>query len=128
MAPLTDHENNRHLQDIGGTIYAYDPVSAEFFQCDAPGNKIAMNGRWEENIWTQFFFDERTKNIYTGEFPNGERPVGVRLVLIPSLPYCSRLGIRVKSYEEKLNEYRLQKQSAASIEQDKRKSKKRIKY
>ncbi len=86
---------------IAGTLFCYDEFLNEFTERDVPSNRISMKGVWEENLWTQFFFDHRTRNIYTGGFPDGKRPSHVHLVLMPSLPYCSRLGIHVKTYHEK---------------------------
>jgi len=94
----THHENPEYM--IGGTLFTYQKALDTFVQSDAPSNRIMMNGVWEENTWTQFFFDSRTKNIYSGGFPDGKRPNHVQLVLLPSLPYCERLGIHVKTYHE----------------------------
>lgn len=86
---------------IGDTLFQYSAYRDTFIQKDNPLNEIAMSGKWEDQLWTQFFFDKQTKNIYQGGFPNGERPAHVALVITPTLPYCAKQGITVKPYEEK---------------------------
>lgn len=86
---------------IGDTLFQYSAYRDTFIQKDYPLNEIPMSGKWEDQLWTQFFFDKQTKNIYQGKFPNGERPAHVALVITPTLPYCNKQGITVKPYEEK---------------------------
>lgn len=97
---------------IGGTLFSYHKALDTFVERDVPSNKIMMAGIWEDNTWTQFFFDSRTKNIYRGGFPDGKRPGHVQLVLLPSLPYCERLGIHVKTYHEKQAEIKNEQERA----------------
>jgi hypothetical protein len=97
---------------ICGTLFSYQKALDTFVERDVPSNKIMMAGIWEDNTWTQFFFDSRTKNIYRGGFPDGKRPGHVHLVLLPSLPYCERLGIHVKTYQEKQAEIKNEQERA----------------
>jgi hypothetical protein len=103
-------KNENHLfpndpeYTIGGMLFSYRKALDAFMERDDPSNKIMMSGIWEDNTWTQFFFDSRARNIYNGSFPDGKRPAHVKLVILPSLPYCERHGIHVKSYHEKLAE------------------------
>ena len=111
---------------IAGTLFAYNSALNEFTEKDVPSNRISMEGVWsEKDVWTQFFFDSKTKNIYTGVFPDGERPGHVQLVLMPTLPYCDMLGIHVKTYHEKQSENKMIKMpEKASLKQSQRKHKK----
>jgi hypothetical protein len=110
---------------IAGTLFTYDSELNEFAERDVPSNRISMEGVWsEKDVWTQFFFDSRTKNIYTGGFPGGERPGHVQLVLMPTLPHCDRLGIHVKTYHEKQSENKVSNMPEASLKQNQRKHKK----
>jgi hypothetical protein len=109
---------------IGGTLFSYQKGLDTFVQRDVPSNRIMMKGIWEDNTWTQFFFDSGTKNIYQGNFPNGERPGHVQLVIMPSLPYCERLGIHVKSYHEKQSEQKDELKSNQGLLQNRRNHKK----
>jgi len=107
---------------IGGTLFTYRKALDEFVERDVPSNKISMTGIWEDNTWTQFFFDSKTRSIYTGGFPDGKRPAHVRLVILPSLPYCERLGIHVKPYQERQAEIKNDQQQR--LTQNQRKYKK----
>jgi len=111
---------------IAGTLFGYNATLNEFAERDVPSNRISMEGVWsEKDVWTQFFFDSRAKNIYTGEFPDGERPGHVQLVLMPTLPYCARLGIHVKTYHEKQTENKETRiREVSSLKQVQRKHKK----
>ncbi len=86
---------------IGGVLFSYDAESDAFIEKGAPSNRIQMEKVWEDQLWSQFFFDHQTKNVYQGGFPNGERPGHVQLVILPTIPYCNRLGIPVKSHQKK---------------------------
>lgn len=96
---LANQELPEHL--IAGTLFRYDARSDIFIEKGDPTNRIEMGKIWEDQLWSQFFFDHQTKNVYQGGFPNGERPVHVQLVLLPTIPYCEKLGIPVKSHQEK---------------------------
>jgi hypothetical protein len=109
---------------IGGTLFSYRKALDTFVERDLPSNKIMMTGIWEDNTWTQFFFDSRTRNIYTGNFPDGKRPVHVQLVILPTLPYCEWLGIHVKNYREKQAEIKNEQRRAQKLTQNQRKHKK----
>jgi len=62
---------------------------------DVPSNRISMEGVWsEKDVWTQFFFDNRTKNIYTGGFPNGQRPEPCSISAHTHITYCAKLDPR----------------------------------
>jgi hypothetical protein len=101
MEPLREEARELPEYIIAGIRFAYDAALDEFRQCSASWNKIPMKALWEENSWTQFFLDKRTNNVYTGGFPNGERPGHVYLVITPSIPYLARVGIKVLSLQEK---------------------------
>jgi hypothetical protein len=109
---------------IGGMLFCYRKALDTFVERGVPSNKIRMTGIWEDNTWTQFFFDSRTRNIYTGGFPDGKRPAHVQLVIMPSLPYCEKLGIHVKDYHEKQAEIKNEQQRAQGLTQNQRKYKK----
>lgn len=124
----TDNNNSEQVyqQLISGIIFLYDDRRNAFVEKDNPKNHIPMDAVWENTIWTQFFFDKGTWNIYTGGFPNGERPEGVSLVIIPSLPYCTRLGISVKPHLDKAKKPKLKHLQADAKRYKKRKQAKRI--
>jgi len=109
---------------IGGMLFSYLKALDTFVDRDIPSNKIMMAGIWEDNTWTQFFIDSRTRNIYAGGFPDGKRPTHVQLVILPSLPYCERHGIHVKDYHEKQAEIKNEQQRAQGLKQNQRKHKK----
>jgi hypothetical protein len=88
MNQTNDKRNELREFTIGGISFLYHEQFDEFREKANPSNKIPMKDIWEDNIWTGFFFDQATKNIYTGRFPNGHRPAGVHYAVIPSIPYA----------------------------------------
>ena len=98
-APENALELPEHI--IAGNLFSYDAASDSFIEKAEPTNRIEMGNIWEDQLWSQFFFDHQTKNIYRGGFPNGERPAHVQLVLLPTIPYCKKLGIPLKTHHEK---------------------------
>ncbi len=108
---LANPELPQHL--IAGVIFSYDVKSDAFIEKGTQTNRIPMAQIWEDQLWSQFFFDNQTKNIYQGGFPNGERPNHVQLVVLPTIPYCDKLGIPVKTYQEKQMAETMQKQQDA---------------
>jgi hypothetical protein len=122
------NENHQFQNDpeymIGGMLFSYRKALDVFVEHDVPSNKIMMAKIWEDNTWTQFFFDSRTRNIYTGGFPDGKRPAHVQLVILPSLHYCERLGIHIKDHHEKQAEIKNERQRSLGLTQNQRKHKK----
>lgn len=107
---LANQELPEHM--IADIIFSYDAGSDMFIEKGEPTNCIKMEKIWEDQLWSQFFFDHQTKNVYQGGFPNGERPAHVQLVLLPTIPYCEKLGIQVKSRQEKQQEQNEEKQQS----------------
>ncbi|RCH56830.1 hypothetical protein DJ568_02955 [Mucilaginibacter hurinus] len=86
---------------IAGVLFVYHAEQDVFLEKGKPFNQIPMTKIWEDQLWSQFFFDHQTKNVYQGGFPNGEPPAHVQLVILPTIPYCDKLGINIKTHQEK---------------------------
>lgn len=93
---------------IAGVVFLYHAGQDVFLEKGKPANQIAMAKLWEDQLWSQFFFDHRTKNVYQGGFPNGQRPAHVQLVILPTIPYCEKLGLNIKTHQEKQSETKLE--------------------
>jgi hypothetical protein len=89
-------ETERELPriDIAGTMFLADIEKLEFREVANPLNRMSMLDAKEEMGFSHFFFDTRTKNLFTGatDIPSGI-PGHVRIILLPPLKEIDPVGL-----------------------------------
>jgi len=79
------------LFTIQGTDFTIDIQRAEFREAANPSNRIIMNGVKEEYGFSFFYYDTRTKNIFTGS--PVDMPSFVALIIVPPLKQLDPVGL-----------------------------------
>ncbi|WP_143014193.1 hypothetical protein [Mucilaginibacter pineti] len=80
--------------NIAETLFHVDIEKLEFRQVGDPSNRMPIIGAKEEMGFSHFFFDTKTKNLFTGDtkMPDGI-PGHVRIVLLPPLKELDPIGL-----------------------------------